>query len=123
VTSRLRADASRHWGQTKLAFGVDLNGRFDLQAEDVTIDFDTSGAQTEESSFTTIEDARRLDAGLYVSADWAATRVVSLGGGLRYDRVRSTNQDRALIRDGLYVALDPWGSNLFDLTPLHPTEG
>ena len=26
------------------------------------------------------------------------------------------------LRDGLYVALDPWGSNLFDLTPLPPED-
>lgn len=87
----LRADATRHWGQTKVAFGLDLNGRFDLEAEDVTIDFDLSGAQVSESSFTTIEDAQRLDAGLYASADRALGSAVSLGAGLRYDRVRSTN--------------------------------
>ena len=27
------------------------------------------------------------------------------------------------LRDGLYVALDPWSANLFDLTPLHPQGG
>ena len=27
------------------------------------------------------------------------------------------------LRDGLYVALDPWSANLFDLTPLRPPEG
>ena len=47
----LRADATRHWGQTQVSFGIDLNGRFDLEAEDVTIDFDPSGAQTQVSSF------------------------------------------------------------------------
>ncbi len=89
----LRADATRHWGQTKVAFGLDLNGRFDLEAEDMTIDFDPSGAQVSESSFTTIEDAQRLDAGLYASADRALGSALSLGAGLRYDRVRSTNRE------------------------------
>ena len=87
----LRGDAAQHWGKTKVAFGLDLNGRFDLQAEDITIDFDLSGAQTQESSFTTIEDAQRMDGGIYVTADHALTSAVSLAGGLRYDRVRSTN--------------------------------
>ncbi|HEU5455934.1 MAG TPA: TonB-dependent receptor, partial [Nocardioides sp.] len=89
----LRADAGRHWGQAQVHFGIDLSGRFDLQAEDVTIDFDTSGAQVSESSFTTIEDARRIDTGVYVSAEGPVTPVVSLAGGLRYDHVRSTNED------------------------------
>jgi hemoglobin/transferrin/lactoferrin receptor protein len=87
----LRAEAERHWGKTKIAFGLDLNGRFDLRAEDVTIDFDLSGAQVSESSFTTIEDAERHDTGLYLYADRALGSALSLGGGLRYDRVRSTN--------------------------------
>jgi hypothetical protein len=26
------------------------------------------------------------------------------------------------LRDGLYVALDPWGWSLFDLTPLSPKD-
>lgn len=87
----LRAEAERHWGKTKVAFGLDLNGRFDLEAQDVTIDFDLSGAQVSETSLTTIEDAQRHDAGLYVSGDHALASSVSLGAGLRYDRVRSTN--------------------------------
>ncbi|MGH9870096.1 MAG: TonB-dependent receptor [Candidatus Polarisedimenticolia bacterium] len=89
----LRAGAERHWGQVQLHFGVDLNGRVDLEAEDVTIDFDLSGSQTQETSFTTIEDARRIDTGVYVSAEGPVAKVVSLAGGLRYDHVRSTNED------------------------------
>ncbi len=89
----LRADAGRHWGQVQLHFGIDFNGRMDLEAEDVTIDFDISGAQTQESSFTTIEDARRIDTGVYISAEGAVTPVVALAGGLRYDHIRSTNED------------------------------
>jgi hemoglobin/transferrin/lactoferrin receptor protein len=88
----LRAGAERHWGQTRVEFGLDLNGRFDLEAEDVTIAFDESGAQSQVDSFTTIENATRTDAGIYLSADGAVARAVSLAGGLRYDRVRSRNE-------------------------------
>ena len=88
----VRANARHHWDQTVLDFGLDVNGRFDLQAEDVAIDYDLSGAQTQESSFTTIEDAQRIDSGLYVTAQGAVSPVVTLAGGLRFDWVRSTNE-------------------------------
>ncbi|HXV75823.1 MAG TPA: TonB-dependent receptor [Candidatus Polarisedimenticolaceae bacterium] len=88
----LRANAERHWNQTRFDFGLDLKGRFDLEAEDVTIDFDASGMQTQAASFATIEDARRIDTGIYVSAEGAVTPVVALASGLRFDWVRSTNE-------------------------------
>jgi hemoglobin/transferrin/lactoferrin receptor protein len=88
----LRAGAAEHWDQTRLDFGVDANGRVDLEAEDVTIDFDTSGAQTQQTVFTTIEDARRIDVGVYASIEAAVASAVTLAGGLRYDHVRSTNE-------------------------------
>jgi outer membrane receptor protein involved in Fe transport len=88
----LRAGGEKHWGQVRLDFGIDLNGRFDLQAEDVTIDYDATGAPVQVTSFTTIENARRIDTGLWVSVEGAVVPAVSLAGGLRYDRVRSTNE-------------------------------
>jgi len=88
----LRGEGTCHFGQVELALGVDLNGRFGLHAEDVTIDYDLSGAVTQASVLTTIDDAQRLDTGLYVTASGAFGRVVSLSGGMRYDRVRSTNE-------------------------------
>ena len=88
----LRAGAAEHWGQARVDFGLDCNGRFDLEAEDVTIDFDLAGNETGRQSLTTIEDARRLDTGVYVSAEAAVAPVVSLAGGLRFDWVRSTNE-------------------------------
>ena len=89
----LRAAAEKHWSETRLDFGLDLNGRFGLEAQDVTVSFDAAGAETAVVSLTTIEDARRVDAGAYASAEAAAGRAVSLAGGLRFDRVRSTNDD------------------------------
>jgi outer membrane receptor protein involved in Fe transport len=88
----LRAGAKRHWGQTQLHFGLDLNGRFDLEARDVTIDFDASGMETAVATLQTIEEARRVDAGIHVSAEAAVAASVSIAGGLRYDHVRSTNE-------------------------------
>jgi hemoglobin/transferrin/lactoferrin receptor protein len=88
----LRAAATKHRGQARVDFGIDLNGRFDLEAQDVTIDYDAQGAVAQRDDFTTIENARRLDAGVYLSADGAVSASVSLAGGLRFDRVCSTNE-------------------------------
>jgi outer membrane receptor protein involved in Fe transport len=88
----LRAIGEKHWGQAQFEFGLDFNGRFDLNADDVTIDYDLAGNQTQESTFTTIEDARRIDAGIFVTVDGAVSKVVTLAGGLRFDSVRSTNE-------------------------------
>jgi hemoglobin/transferrin/lactoferrin receptor protein len=88
----LRASAQNHWGQARFDYGLDFNGRFNLEAEDVTIDYDLSGQQTAVNSFTTIEDARRIDLGAFFTVDGAVSRTVSLAGGLRYDSVKSTNE-------------------------------
>lgn len=100
----VRTDFTRPWGRTEVAFGIDLNGRFGLEAKDVTLDFDLGGTLVQESVFDTIEDARRIDAGFYVSADRALGGAVTLAGGLRYDRVRSVNDggfygDRSVSHD------------------------
>jgi len=88
----VRAAGGDHWGQTRFEFGVDVNGRFDLEAQDIVIMYDLSGNQTSYDSMTTIEDARRLDTGVFVTATGALTSVFSLAGGLRYDWVASTNE-------------------------------
>ena len=87
----LRASAQNHWGQARFDYGLDFNGRFNLEAEDIVIDYDLAGQQTSESSFTTIEDAQRIDLGAFFTVDGAVSRTVSLAGGLRYDNVKSTN--------------------------------
>lgn len=87
----VRADLEQHVGQVRLEYGVDVHGRHGLEAEDVTVDFDLSGAPVQTDVFTTIEDARRIDAGVYVSAVGAPHARISLSGGLRYDTVQSKN--------------------------------
>jgi outer membrane receptor protein involved in Fe transport len=89
----LRAGAAKHWEQTRLDFGFDGNGRLDLEAEDVRIGFDTSGALSRFDTDTTIADARRLDAGVFVATETALSHAVALAAGVRFDRVRSTNED------------------------------
>ena len=87
----LRAAGGDHWGQTRFEFGVDLNGRFDLSAQDIGIMYDLAGNQTSYDSMDTIEDARRIDTGLFVTAEGPVTSVFTLAGGLRFDWVDSKN--------------------------------
>jgi hemoglobin/transferrin/lactoferrin receptor protein len=87
----LRASAQNHWGQARFDYGLDFNGRFNLEAEDIVIDYDLAGQQTSESALTTIENAQRIDLGAFVTVDGAVSRTVSLAGGFRYDNVKSTN--------------------------------
>jgi outer membrane receptor protein involved in Fe transport len=87
----LRATAEKNLGGTRLDFGLDLNGRYGLEAEDVIVDFDLEGNETSQSVNPTIEDADRTDAGLFLSAEGAVHRLVSLAGGARVDRVTTRN--------------------------------
>src|SRR5262245_40513937 len=112
----LRALGDKHWGRAQFEFGLDLNGRFDMNAEDVTIDYDLAGNIVRESSFTTVENARRIDAGAFVTVDGAVARAVSLAGGLRWDTVRSTNQG-GFFGDATVTNSDPSGFAAITLGP------
>jgi outer membrane receptor protein involved in Fe transport len=88
----VRASAEKDLGGTRLDFGLDLNGRFDLTAEDVVIDFDLAGDETSRAVDETIESAARTDTGLYLYAEGAAHPKLVLGAGGRVDRVTTSNR-------------------------------
>ena len=67
----------------------------------------------------TAEHARLAEATGHVSLPWddlrgRPWRLDDASTGARYERAGDD------LRDGLYVALDPWSWHLFELTPLHP---
>ena len=78
-------------GRVKLDGGVDVNGRFDLEAHDIGIRYDLAGAIASTTDNLSTEDARRIDAGLYLQAEVPAGRAVVLSGGARVDRVTTKN--------------------------------
>ncbi len=88
----LRAVAAKHWGQTRLDFGAEVHGRWNLEAEDVVITFDSSGERSGHETMSTVESAQRIDSGLFVSAEGAVGPVVSVAAGLRIDRSQSENE-------------------------------
>jgi len=88
----VRATAERFLGSARLEFGLDLNGRFDLEAADVRTQFDLSGNVASSLKDPTIENAHRTDLGLYLVAEAPATARLTLAGGIRGDRATTRNR-------------------------------
>lgn len=88
----IRASAEKLLGDARIDFGLDWNGRFDLNAEDVVIDFDLAGDETSRRVDETIESAARTDTGLYIYGEAAAHPKLLVGVGGRADRVTTSNE-------------------------------
>jgi outer membrane receptor protein involved in Fe transport len=69
-----------------------VNGRTGLRALEVRIGYAASGEEAARSEVVSVDDARRVDAGVYASVDTPVGRGLSLAGGLRGDRVTSRNR-------------------------------
>ncbi len=88
----VRAFAERLVGKSRLEIGLDVNGRFNLQALDDLITYNLAGEVVSTRPNVAVDSARRTDSGAYVSIDAAlATRLV-LGAGVRADYVTTTNE-------------------------------
>jgi outer membrane receptor protein involved in Fe transport len=87
----VRASAEKLLGGARLDFGLDVNGRYGLAAEDVVIDFDLAGNEIARSVNPTIESASRFNNGLFLSAEGSVHPRLDLGGGARVDRVTTEN--------------------------------
>lgn len=87
----VRGHAERLFHNTRLELGVDVNGRYNLEALDINQAYDLAGALTLDAINVSVEDAHRVDTGLYVQADAAVSRFARLSGGARFDRVTTTN--------------------------------
>jgi hemoglobin/transferrin/lactoferrin receptor protein len=88
----VKGSATRVAGPARMEFGVDVNGRYDLEALDITLAYDTAGTLTTDRTILSVDSARRLDAGAYVQADAPLASRVRVSGGLRGDRVITRNQ-------------------------------
>jgi outer membrane receptor protein involved in Fe transport len=87
----VRAFAENAVRGVKLEGGLDVNGRFDLEAHDIGIRYDAAGGVAARTDNVSTEDARRTDVGLYLQAEAPAGRLVVLAGGVRVDRVTTRN--------------------------------
>ena len=87
----VKGSADRLFGSARVEFGVDVNGRFDLEALDIIQAFDLAGGITRDTTNVSIEDARRTDTGIYLEAEAPIGRYVRVSGGIRGDRVTTKN--------------------------------
>jgi outer membrane receptor protein involved in Fe transport len=78
-------------GRARVEFGVDINGRFDLNAIDDLIQFDLAGVVASTRPNVSIDSARRIDNGVYASIETAVSPVLVVSGGLRGDYVTTRN--------------------------------
>lgn len=88
----VRVFAEKTAGRAKLDGGIDVNGRFGLEAHDIGLLYDAGGALVSTTGNVSTEDARRVDTGLYLQAEFAPAGAVVLAGGARVDRVTSRNR-------------------------------
>jgi outer membrane receptor protein involved in Fe transport len=88
----LRATAERLAGGARFEFGVDVNGRFGLNALDSSLAYDLAGAETTNRTNVSIDTAHRLDAGTFVQAEVTPIVRLRLTGGGRIDRVTTENR-------------------------------
>jgi iron complex outermembrane receptor protein len=88
----LRASARRAAGAGRIEFGLDRFGRIGLQAADATVTYDAGGAIAGLAVVESVEDARRDDTGLFVTADAPFGGRFTATGGLRLQEVRTRNR-------------------------------
>jgi outer membrane receptor protein involved in Fe transport len=87
----VKGSAERLAGPARVEFGVDVNGRYNLEALDIVQAFDAAGGLASDTTNVSVDDARRIDAGVYVQAESAVGGVARISGGIRGDRVTTTN--------------------------------
>jgi hemoglobin/transferrin/lactoferrin receptor protein len=78
-------------GRSRVEFGVDINGRFGLNALDDVIAFDQAGAVASTRPHVSIDTARRVDNGVYANIEAAVAPVLVVSGGVRGDYVTTSN--------------------------------
>jgi outer membrane receptor for ferrienterochelin and colicins len=88
----VRAFGEKLFGRARVELGLDLNGRFGLEAVDDLIAYSLSGEVVSTRPNVSIDNAYRNDTGLYASLDTSLTSVLSLGAGLRGDYVITQNE-------------------------------
>jgi outer membrane receptor protein involved in Fe transport len=87
----VKGHAARAVGVARVEFGLDVNGRFDLEALDEVVTYRDDGGVLGDMVTVSIDTARRTNAGAYVQADAAIAPSVRLSGGARADSVTTRN--------------------------------
>lgn len=78
-------------GGARFELGVDVNGRFGLNAVDDLITYNLAGDIVSTRPNVSVDTARRTDTGVYASIEGALTPILSVGAGVRGDYVTTKN--------------------------------
>lgn len=87
----VRGSGERLAGRSRIEFGVDVNGRFGLSANDDLVTYNLTGTVISTRPNVSVDSARRTDTGVYASIDTSLTPIVSFGAGVRGDYVTTSN--------------------------------
>lgn len=87
----LRVIAERNTDRMRFEGGVDINGRFGLEAHDIVFTYDLAGNQTSVSDTLSTENARKVDTGLFAQLRGIVASRVEATIGVRGDVVKNTN--------------------------------
>jgi hemoglobin/transferrin/lactoferrin receptor protein len=87
----VKGNAVRGLGKARVEFGVDVNGRFGLEAIDTMLRYDLAGGIASETNNLSVDSARRTDTGAYVQADAPLASMLRIAGGARGDYVTTRN--------------------------------
>ena len=88
---QVRGSAEKLLSRSRFEFGVDVNGRINVHATDLLRQYSLSGDITSEITNVSIDEARKLDAGVFGTIESAVGQRITLGAGIRGDHVTSQN--------------------------------
>jgi hemoglobin/transferrin/lactoferrin receptor protein len=87
----VKGSAVRGIGRARVEFGLDVNGRFGLEAIDTLVRYDLASGLPSQIENLSVDDARRTDTGAYIQANGALTSSLRVAAGARGDYVSTTN--------------------------------
>jgi hemoglobin/transferrin/lactoferrin receptor protein len=88
---QVRATGERFVRKARVEFGVDVNGRFGLEALDIIQTYDLQGALTRDATNVSIDDARRRDTGIFGNVELPVSPLLVAAAGARVDRITTRN--------------------------------
>lgn len=88
----VRGFGERLLNKARVEFGLDVNGRFGLNAVDDVITHNLGGDVISTRPNVSVDSANRRDTGVYVSVDSAIAPLVSVSAGVRGDYVTTANR-------------------------------
>jgi outer membrane receptor protein involved in Fe transport len=86
-----RGSGVRLIGRSRVEFGVDVNGRFGLNAVDDLLTYDLAGSLVSDRPNVSVDSASRTDTGAFASIDAAVAPMLSVSAGVRGDYVTTRN--------------------------------